>query len=234
MEHNLKQNCSECKKFGAIVKINYMKKSLCRNCFSKFFEGKVSKTIRKENLLKKDDKLAILVSGNVSSMVLLKVLHKLSKRAPKSKLTAILISEKNNNSENISKKFCKELNVEFEQSEKNFYEILSKEKFDKIALPYNLDDQVKNAMLKFIDGDYEGIVKINENQKIIMPLKNCLYDEILTYAKINKIPFDEEKLKSDDAVEKILDKIQKKNPGVKFQILRSIESLRNVFRKNLK
>jgi uncharacterized protein (TIGR00269 family) len=84
--------CSRCKK-KEVVELPYVNQSLCEECFVKFFEKRVRKTIRRHELLETDDKVAVALSGGKDSMTALTILEKLSKKAPKSELFAIIINE---------------------------------------------------------------------------------------------------------------------------------------------
>ncbi len=85
--------CSRCKRRKAIIEIRYLNERLCRECFVSFFEKRVRRTIRRYELLDPKDVVAVALSGGKDSMVLLHILKKLSKKAPRSKLFAIIIDE---------------------------------------------------------------------------------------------------------------------------------------------
>ncbi|MCX8194136.1 MAG: TIGR00269 family protein [Candidatus Pacearchaeota archaeon] len=85
--------------------------------FVKYFEKKVTKTIRKYELISKKDKVAIAFSGGKDSITLLYILNKFSKERGEGeqKLVALAIDEgiDNYRTELLEqgKKFCRELNV---------------------------------------------------------------------------------------------------------------------------
>lgn len=67
--------------------------SLCKDCFIKYYEKKVYKTILKHGMLKDADKVAVAVSGGKDSVALLKVLHRMaSERFPSISLIAVHIN----------------------------------------------------------------------------------------------------------------------------------------------
>jgi uncharacterized protein (TIGR00269 family) len=84
--------CSRCKN-KEVIELPYVNQSLCEECFVKFFEKRIRRTIRRHELLDTHDKVAIALSGGKDSMTCLHMLSKLSKKAPKSKLFAIIINE---------------------------------------------------------------------------------------------------------------------------------------------
>ncbi len=92
----------------------------------------------------------------------------------------------------------------------------------KIIVPFNLDDEVslflkyffENKKIKFI-GHYDNIIK---------PLIVITDDESKTFAKIMKFKF---KKKKKDKVNEFLDKMEKKYPGTKFGIKKSIGQIIN-------
>jgi len=85
--------CSRCKKEKTVINLPYVNQSLCEECFVRFFESRVRRTIRRYELLEPDDKIAVALSGGKDSMTVLTILAKLAHKAPKSELFAIIINE---------------------------------------------------------------------------------------------------------------------------------------------
>ncbi len=267
-----------------VVSLAYMKRNFCEKCFSRLFEKRVRKTIRKNKLLQgKDRRVGVALSGGKDSVVLLKILHELSEKAPHSELVAISVDEGisiKKKSLAIAKKFCQELEVkqhifsfqeEFGITLPKLMKKVSKLenpapacsycgtlrrkllnekgfelKVDKLATGHNLDDEVQAALMNFIRADFErmaragALVGVVRNEKFvpkIKPLRDSLENEILSYAKINKLPFFKVSCHySEDAFRKTireaLDKIEKKHPGSKFQLLHSLDTLIPILRKD--
>jgi len=71
----------------------YSNERLCRRCFVKTFEKRVVKTIAKYRMLRRDDKIAVAVSGGKDSLSLLHVLWKVEKNFPQAKLFAVTVDE---------------------------------------------------------------------------------------------------------------------------------------------
>ena len=88
---------------------------LCKSHFIEYFENKVFKTIRQFDLISKEEKLGVAVSGGKDSLTLLHILKKLSEQNPKIKLTAILINEGiegyRNNTIATAQNFCNKHNI---------------------------------------------------------------------------------------------------------------------------
>ncbi len=277
------RKCTNCGKGTAAITLRYMKTSLCKNCFSELFERRVKRTIRQNKLLDKRDKVAVALSGGKDSMVLLKILHKISKKAPNSKLIAISVDEGTiyrNNGLLVSEKFCKELGVEHhlykfkKEFKRTLPEIMKKvSKLDrkapscsycgvlrrkllndkalelkatKIATGHNLDDEAQTALMNFIRADYDrmarsgafvGVIKNKKFVPKIKPLRECPEEEVRMYAKLNHVPFYSAKCPySKDAFRRkirgMLSEIEKTNPGIKFQLVRSVDKIMPILREN--
>ena len=70
--------CKLCGKPDAEYFLKHARIYLCRDCFIKYFERKVSKTIEKHRMLRDARVVAVAVSGGKDSMNLLKVLRKIA------------------------------------------------------------------------------------------------------------------------------------------------------------
>ncbi len=108
--------CTRCTSGKTVVDLDYTKESLCENCFKSFFERRFRRTIRRNKLLKPDDKVAVALSGGKDSVVLTYLLKKISSKAPKSEIFAITIDEgvEGYSSETlkIAKELCSDLEIE--------------------------------------------------------------------------------------------------------------------------
>ena len=89
---------------------------LCKNCFLEYFEKKVFKTIRDFNLIEKNDKIGVAVSGGKDSLTVMHLINEIVKKRRDVKIVAIAIDEGINNyrdkSLEFAKKICKKEKIE--------------------------------------------------------------------------------------------------------------------------
>ncbi len=85
--------CSVCGDGKIVYHRIYSGERLCRKCFIKTFEKRVIRTIARYGLLRKDDRIAVAVSGGKDSLSLLHVLKKIESKFPKAELFAVTIDE---------------------------------------------------------------------------------------------------------------------------------------------
>jgi uncharacterized protein (TIGR00269 family) len=112
---------------------------LCRSCFIKYFEKKVRKTIRINNLIEKGDKICVAISGGKDSLTVLNILNTLTKKK-NFELFALLIDEGIKNYRDFTikdaEKFCNENKIKLH--------IVS----FKDELGYTLDEMIKILGMK--------------------------------------------------------------------------------------
>ncbi|MCD4666606.1 TIGR00269 family protein [archaeon] len=130
--------CNFCKTKPVITLPN-SNKQLCKSCFIKYFDKKVFKTIKKYELIKREDKILVAISGGKDSNTILHLLNKYNQRF-KIKLEALAIDEGikgyRNKTLKDAKKICKENKVKLT--------IISfKDEFG-----YTLDQLIKKIKLK--------------------------------------------------------------------------------------
>ncbi|MDP3728207.1 MAG: TIGR00269 family protein [bacterium] len=108
--------CNNCKT-KPVYKLN-SGEQLCKNCFFKYFEKKVRKTIRVHKLIEKKDEIAVAVSGGKDSLTVLDLLSNIYKENKNIKIKALMIDEgiDGYRDECITptKEFCKERNISLE------------------------------------------------------------------------------------------------------------------------
>lgn len=85
--------CNLCHGGKVVYHRVYSGEMLCRKCFVETFEKRVAKTIGRYGLLKRDDRIAVAVSGGKDSLSLLHVLKKIEKNFPQATLFAVTVDE---------------------------------------------------------------------------------------------------------------------------------------------
>lgn len=108
--------CSICKKKAVIFR-QYEGRALCRKHFFDSVDKNMRKTIRLDGLMPRGAHVAVGVSGDNDSMLLLYLLHKLNKMRGDLKISAIFADEgirgyRKKMMPHV-KRYCKELNVPF-------------------------------------------------------------------------------------------------------------------------
>ncbi|OQD59617.1 putative ATPase [Methanobrevibacter arboriphilus JCM 13429 = DSM 1125] len=74
------ENCTKCGNPKIIIKRKQSGQALCKECFIESIQKKVIKTIKKEELLEKGDKVLVALSGGKDSVTLLDILDTFRKR----------------------------------------------------------------------------------------------------------------------------------------------------------
>ncbi|MFC2162638.1 TIGR00269 family protein [Candidatus Altiarchaeota archaeon] len=99
----------------SVVNLRYFGREFCSDCFTRYFEKRVRKTVRLNRMLPAKGKIAVAVSGGKDSMTVLKLLHGLSLNNPKIELMAILVDEGIAGKDEVFKTiigFCDELGLD--------------------------------------------------------------------------------------------------------------------------
>jgi len=184
--------CSKCNK-NAVTFIRYSGMHLCKFHFNEFFEKRVKKTLRKQNV---KGKIAVGVSGGKDSAVALYILKKIFGKRKDITVEAITVDEGikgyRENSIMVVKKICEEWNVrhhiigfkeqigysmdEIKQKfmcsycgvfRRYLLNIKAKEiKADRIATGHNLDDIAQSILMNISKGDVEKLARLGPHVKI--------------------------------------------------------------------
>lgn len=180
-------------------------------------EEKILKTIKEYNLIENGDKVIVGVSGGPDSITLLDVLSKIkNKNIIDFEIIVChinhMIREEATADEEYVKEYCIKNNikcfvkrVEVEKLAKQekcgteetgrkiryefFYEILEKEKANKIATAHNSNDNAETVLMNIIRGcGTQGLKGIEpKRNKLIRPLIECERKEIEEYCLENKL-----------------------------------------------
>jgi len=119
----------------------------------------------------------------------------------------------------------------------------------KVVTGHNLDDECQSILMNILKGDMMRLVRvgsmpmINKNSKFvprIKPLINIPEDEVILFAKINKIKYSSKKcpyrefntLRGDTI--QFLNTLEKNSPGIKYSLLESAIKLKPYVEKQFK
>jgi uncharacterized protein (TIGR00269 family) len=109
----------------------------------------------------------------------------------------------------------------------------------KLATGHNLDDEVESALMNFMTGNIirmtrgDGIVNSGKFVRRIKPLRRSPEEEVALYASIvfpemefaPECPYRGEVIRRN--VKRVIDELEQRHPGIRYQILESSEKLRN-------
>lgn len=119
----------------------------------------------------------------------------------------------------------------------------------KVATGHNLDDECQSILMNILKGDMMRLVRvgampmISKNSKFvprIKPLINIPENEVILFAKINKIKYSSQKCpyRNFNALrgetEDYLNRLEKKSPGIKYSLLESALKLKPYVEKQFK
>jgi uncharacterized protein (TIGR00269 family) len=110
---------------------------------------------------------------------------------------------------------------------------------NKLATGHNLDDEVESALMNFMTGNIvrmtrgDGIVNSDKFVRRIKPLRRSPEEEVALYASIvlpemefaPECPYRGEVIRRN--VKRVMDELERRHPGIRYQILESSEKLRN-------
>lgn len=174
--------CKNCKK-DYVIQLTNNNVKLCKNCFIKYFERKVVKTISKYNMLQ--GKIAIGVSGGKDSFSLMYILNKIKNRR-KLDLVVISIDEgiKGYRIFDEVEKFCKKEDLPFYKFsfKKEFGKALDKLgggctvcgvlrryllnkkarelKCERLVIAHNLDDSCQSILMNQLKNSMERSARL--------------------------------------------------------------------------
>ena len=158
--------------------------------------------IIKQNL--KNESVVIATSGGPDSMTLLELVNSLKEELNLKLICAHVnhkIREESDEEETMVKEYCKKNNISCKiltidnYNDDNFHKCVKKCKAKHLLTAHHGDDLTETILMRLVRGStlkgYAGFEEKDnrENYIILRPLINYTKDEILEYAKRNKIKF---------------------------------------------
>lgn len=178
---------------------------------------KVLSFIKRKNLIKRNDRILVALSGGPDSVCLLKVLYDLRDtleiEVAAAHVNHMLRGQDAENDEVFTKNLCDKLNIEYyckkvdidsiskknsishelagRQERYKFFEELSSEKgFNKIAVAHNLNDNAETVLMRIMRGTgLDGLIgiKVKRDDKIIRPILCLTRKEIERFIEERKL-----------------------------------------------
>ena len=185
-------------------------RKLCKTCFVRWFQKKVLYTIRKFEMIKKNEVIGYDNSG-FRGIVLEDVLKMFAEKSIVELAPQAYTKEVREPAEAGPEKFSLKI---FTKGIK----LPSKKKLDKIAIASTTDLEADKIIHFLIKG--KGKLDSAVDGKIIKPLYLFLDKEVLFYAKLKKLKFKKIKEKK-DKISKFIDELEKMHPEVKQAIVSS-------------
>lgn len=205
-----------------------------------------------QKYLKQNQTLVVATSGGPDSMVLLDIINKQKEKYNLKIVCAHInhgLRQESIEEEKMVKKYCQKNNIicknmtitnyktnsiENEAREKRyrfFEKCVNNCQADYLLTAHHGDDQIETILMRIVRGSHlKGYAGINEiskknNYQILRPMLNNTKQEILNYAKANKIPYAIDKTNMEDTYTRnryrkyILPKLKEENKNVhkKFQ-----------------
>jgi len=144
-------SCTVCKRNPGYFRREYEGSILCKSCFRDSLERKVRRTVSHWDMFSPEDHVAVAVSGGKDSLTLLMILHKLAKRFPRTRITAVTVDEGiagyREEAVDLATRYCRDLGIE--------HEVLS---FEDL-FGSGLDDFLKNKQERMTACSYCGVFR---------------------------------------------------------------------------
>lgn len=190
--------CHLCKKRKGTVE--YIKKYVCSECFSRIIEKRIRKELRVRKLIRKNDKL--LVFDGLSLYFLKKILTMPVKTV------------------------FKKLDVVVDETiftNKTLEKLKSKHKTNKTIVPWTLDNETSYFLESLMENKKPRYISYVDG--FVKLFRTIQEDELIQFAKIKKMGF---KLMKANTAKEILDVMDSKYSETKFSLLKSIEEVKGL------
>jgi uncharacterized protein (TIGR00269 family) len=118
----------------------------------------------------------------------------------------------------------------------------------KVATGHNLDDEIQTAFMNIVRGDLQRMARLGFEVGVtrckgfiprIKILRECPEDEIRLYADLMKIPYAKNRCPYAKSAyrttyRELLNRLEEKHPGSKYQMLRSVDEFAGIMRQLLR
>lgn len=181
--------CSKCGKNKAVINLRYMDEQYCRNCFTQLYEQRVRKTLREHDMIDRENRIALAVSGGKDSLAMAHILNKLYEDTVLLTIDEGIEGYREKSIEKVKEFASKrdldthiysieeeygssidEITREKDEEDACSYcgvfrrQLLNKKarelKCDKIATGHNLDDEAQTIMMNIIRGEPRRLARM--------------------------------------------------------------------------
>lgn len=199
------------------------KRKLCKKCFMAYFQKKVFYTIRKFNMIKREDTIGYKKENDFKGMVLEDILNFVNERA---NFNLVKLPSKWEPPAGSSIRDPARFGLsEALQSRSQLQHPNRKLKASKIAVDSSIDSESSKIIRTLINGNVSELKKfLPVYSNIIKPLYLFLDEEILLYAKLKNLKFSK-KTDKKDKIKSFEDEFEKKHPEIKRAIVNSLLAL---------
>ncbi len=186
-------------------------KYFCSSCFCEVIEKRFRKEIRRQEMFSRDMKKSSVdknnsVAGNIKILII-------DDNSEKAALNKYLLKEiVNDRRVKFKIKKITSFNALHEYDKNN--------EFDKMVIPWNIDDEVNGYIAYMLENK---MISMKKDSRIIKPLIGVTTNEIILFLKIKKLSFKKNKEKDD--IEIMIERLDNRYPGTKFSILKTIKKV---------
>jgi tRNA(Ile)-lysidine synthase TilS/MesJ len=211
------------------IALPYGPHKYCRKHFKHYFEKRLRKNVRWKKMVGKKERIALAVSGRAGSTAMLYLLQDM---LPEQNELVVLHLDEGMEKKRLVKGHCQELGLKCKVEKlkgdklKVLKKMAKKEKAKKLALGLTLEDEAALILKQLL----KGKLKAKKEKFVVSPLSTAPEKEIKTWLKVKKIKFDKKKEKHESLQEfkKLLEKLEKGQPGTKFQLISSFDKLKQI------
>jgi len=203
-------------------------RKLCKNCFIQWFQKKFLFTIRKFKMIKRGDVVNIRGNNDFKKVVLKYLLGILEEKGvieigslhsqyncSQQPSSSCSLRNKLDDNKFSKRKIMRDADL------KQHYSKAKRGVNNKIAITSTLDSEANEIIETLIKGNEKEMKNLKPvDGKMIKPLYLFLNEEVLLYAKLKDLKFDEGKEKK-TKIRKFINELEKKHPEVKRAVVNS-------------